>query len=1079
MSRGGFTRSWVVPIGALLVLGLGLGAAAAVNYRAFDRDLRQQVEGELAAVADLKVQQIAEWRQQLLADAGSMLPNVVLRGELVRVASGRARPGDLTQVTESLRARLKRQRLRRGTLFDAEGRVVAATSARPALSTEERAGLRASRASGGPHIDPTAAADGRLVVAIALSDERGRELGGALLEGEFAAAIPGAVRAWPARVRSAEVLLGGYDGEDTVVISALRHVAPEAVPARVRPRPGGWPLGRAAHGEHGAGLTRDYRGVLVLEAWRPVPGAPWGVVVKVDEQELRAPAAERARWLAAVVALLLVGVGGAVLAWSGAARRALERRERELEGRLLRQRLDYLWSHVHDIVLVADLEAHVVDANDRAVAAFGYAREELKGLSLDQLLMPEGAADAEQRRAAIREQRGGRFETVCRRKDGSSFPVEVTAQVVEVEGRPLVFSLARDIGDRKQVERLARLQGALLAHLSDAVVASDRELRITAWTGAAERIYGRRAREVMGMHAREAFGSTSSDVELAEKRARVDAGESQRYEVPHHRADGTPLDIEMTWLPLRDDGGAVVGYLAVNRDVSERKRAEEALRVEQERLRLALEVTEVGVVDGDLATGTLRLSQRLERLLGRATMTVEEMGRLVHPDDLERVGAHFRELAVGRRERIEVEHRIVLPSGELLWYRVSARAVARDTAGRALRIIATWADVSRERRLQAQLVFSDRLASIGTLAAGVAHEINNPLSYLLANFEFLEERLRDRCAAPQDGEVLAAVREARDGARRIAEIVRGLRTFSRRDGEDAAPAALDVRGPVRAAARIAENQLRSRATLLLDLRDVPPVRASEHELAQVALNLLVNAAQATPEGRPEEHAIRVTTRLAADGRVALEVSDTGSGISPENLPRIFDPFFTTKAVGEGSGLGLSVCHGIVEALGGAIEVESTLGRGSCFRVLLPAQEAQPAPTPPAESSPASKRGRVLVLDDEPLVCRAVARTLASDHEVVALTDPSEALTRLAGGERFDVVVCDLMMPGLTGMECHEALRTSRPELARNMIFLTGGAFTAKARAFLDRVPNVRVDKPFDADELREVVARGVARAVVV
>jgi len=1075
MRRGGFSRSWIVPIGALLVLAVGVGAVAVLNYRAFDRDLRQQVEGELAAVADLKVQQLAEWRQQLLTDVGSLLSHPIVRGAMVRAAAGRARPGDLEQAAESLRSRLGRLRLRRGTLVDAGGRVVAATAPRPSPTAQELAALRASRASGGPHLDSGAAADGRLLVALALSDEHGREVGGVLLEGEFAVALPGAVRAWPARLRSAEVLLGGYDGEDTVVIAALRHVALEPIPARVSPRPEGWPLGRAAHGEQGAGLVRDYRGVLVLEAWRPVPGAPWGVVVKIDERELRAPAADHARWLAAVVALLLVGVGSAVLAWSRGAGRALEQREREMEGRLLRQRLDYLWSHVTDIVLVTDPESRVVDANDRAVEAFGFAREELQGLSLDQLLAPDEGADPERRRAAIREQRGGRFETICRRKDGSSFPAEVTAQVVEVEGRSLVFSLARDIRDRKQVERLARLQGALLAHLSDAVAASDRELRITAWTGAAERIYGRTAREVIGRPGREAFGSATTDAELAKRRARADAGEPQRYDVVHHRADGTAIDVEMTWLPLRDDSGAVVGYLAVNRDVSERKRAEAALRVEQERLRLALEVTEVGVVDGDLTTGTLHLSPRLAQMLGRSTLTIEEMGQLVHPDDLPRVGAQLHELIAGHRDRIEAEHRIVLPNGELAWYRVSARAVAQDETGCALRVIATWADVSRERRLQAQLVFSDRLASIGTLAAGVAHEINNPLSYLLANFEFLEERLGGRRGGAQDGEALAAVREARDGARRIAEIVRGLRTFSRRDGDGAVPSHLDVRGPVRAAARIAENQLRSRATLLLDLRDVPPVRGTEHELAQVVLNLLVNAAQATPEGRPAENVIRVITRLAADGRVALEVSDTGNGISPELLPRIFDPFFTTKAVGEGSGLGLSVCHGIVEALGGEIEVESTPGKGSCFRVLLPTQAARPTPAPPAEVAPSGKRGRVLVLDDEPLVCRAVARTLASEHEVVALTDPSEALARLARGERFDVVVCDLMMPGLTGMECHEALGASRPELARGMIFLTGGAFTAKARAFLDRVPNVRVEKPFDADELREVVARGVAR----
>src|SRR5689334_12565652 len=130
MSRGGFSRSWTVPVAAVLVLALGVGAAAVLNYRAFDRDLRRQVEGELAAIADLKVQQIVEWRQQLVADAGSMTAHPNLRGEMTRVVSGRARPGDLDQVTESLRSRLGRQRLRRGSLFDGAGRVVAFTSPR-------------------------------------------------------------------------------------------------------------------------------------------------------------------------------------------------------------------------------------------------------------------------------------------------------------------------------------------------------------------------------------------------------------------------------------------------------------------------------------------------------------------------------------------------------------------------------------------------------------------------------------------------------------------------------------------------------------------------------------------------------------------------------------------------------------------------------------------------------------------------------------------------------------------------------------------------------------------------------------
>ena len=403
----------------------------------------------------------------------------------------------------------------------------------------------------------------------------------------------------------------------------------------------------------------------------------------------------------------------------------------------------------------------------------------------------------------------------------------------------------------------------------------------------------------------------------------------------------------------------------------------------------------------------------------------------------------------------------MLPSGQLAWYRVSARAVAHDAAGRALRVIATWADVSRERRLQAQLVFSDRLASIGTLAAGVAHEINNPLSYLLANFEFLEERLADGRAAAQDGEALAAVREARDGARRIAEIVRGLRTFSRRDGE-APPVESRRARPVRAAARIADSQLRSGPRCSSICATCPRCTAASTSWPRWSLNLLVNAAQAIPEGRRPRHTSRRPPGSPGTGAVALEVTDTGSGIAPEQLPRIFDPFFTTKPVGEGSGLGLAVCHGIVEALGGAIEVESTLGAGELL------------PRAPADRTRASRRPRRRQRSRWPASAAACSCSTTSRWCAGRWRGRSRAITRwwrspiprrrsarLARGERFDLVVCDLMMPGLTGMECHEALRTSRPELARSMIFLTGGAFTAKARAFLDHVPNVRVDKPFD------------------
>jgi CheY-like chemotaxis protein len=328
-----------------------------------------------------------------------------------------------------------------------------------------------------------------------------------------------------------------------------------------------------------------------------------------------------------------------------------------------------------------------------------------------------------------------------------------------------------------------------------------------------------------------------------------------------------------------------------------------------------------------------------------------------------------------------------------------------------------------------------------------------------------------RDGAEADGETLEAVSEARDGAQRIAEIVRSLRTFAQRDRERA-PGANDLREAVRAAARIADSQIRPRARLTLDLRQVPRVRANEHELAQVALNLIVNAGQAIPEGQADDNEIRVTTRLAEDGRVALEVSDTGKGIAPDDLARIFDPFFTTKPVGEGSGLGLSICHGIVQALGGEISAESEPGHGSLFRVLLRVSDESVAPAPAFVPATSAGRRRVLVLDDEPLVGRAIARMLGGEHDVVTLSEPADALARLSGGEFFDLVLCDLMMPGMSGIQCYEALRATRPELARGMVFLTGGAFTEEAQAFLERVPNARLEKPFEAEALRDVVARG-------
>jgi CheY-like chemotaxis protein len=207
------------------------------------------------------------------------------------------------------------------------------------------------------------------------------------------------------------------------------------------------------------------------------------------------------------------------------------------------------------------------------------------------------------------------------------------------------------------------------------------------------------------------------------------------------------------------------------------------------------------------------------------------------------------------------------------------------------------------------------------------------------------------------------------------------------------------------------------------------------------------------------------------------VSDTGKGIPPEVLPRIFEPFFTTKPVGVGTGLGLSICHSYIQNMGGEIRVRSEVGRGTTFEVVLPAAPSEPSGSHhlvPAAGLSAPTRGRLLVIDDEPLLIAALTRTLAPEHEVVAFTSARQALERVRAGERYALILCDLMMPEMTGMELHETLRTEVPEMAERMVFLTGGAFTEAARVFLENTHLPCLEKPFEPETLRIRIRRLLA-----
>jgi CheY-like chemotaxis protein/two-component sensor histidine kinase len=364
------------------------------------------------------------------------------------------------------------------------------------------------------------------------------------------------------------------------------------------------------------------------------------------------------------------------------------------------------------------------------------------------------------------------------------------------------------------------------------------------------------------------------------------------------------------------------------------------------------------------------------------------------------------------------------------------------------------------------------------MAAGVAHEINHPLAYVMLNLEWIARKLPGVAQDPASiAGLIATLDEVREGAQRVSAIVRELRSFSRADGETRRP--VDLGDVARAAIKLTGHEIRHRARVSTSFDPVRPVWANEARLEQVVINLLMNAAQAMPEARAEENEIRVSVREDADGRAVLEVADNGEGIPADVQSRIFDPFFTTKPVGIGTGLGLSICHGIVTALGGQIAVYSEPGDGATFRVVLPTTDLREdqARTVRSEPPPSNaQRARVLVVDDELPIANTMRELLGLEHDVVVATSGREALAVVRSGAEFDVIFCDLMMPGMSGVDLYEQLSAQCSGLERKIVFMTGGAFTTRAAEFLASVDNRRIEKPFSLGLLERITREMAAEA---
>jgi two-component system NtrC family sensor kinase len=382
-------------------------------------------------------------------------------------------------------------------------------------------------------------------------------------------------------------------------------------------------------------------------------------------------------------------------------------------------------------------------------------------------------------------------------------------------------------------------------------------------------------------------------------------------------------------------------------------------------------------------------------------------------------------------------------------------------------------DITERKQMETQLIESDRLAAIGVLAGGIGHEINNPLAWVMTHLRTVHGEISARAESgdPILARWAAQLDEALQGSDRVRQIVKDLAFFTRHPETESAP--IDLRAALDWAADMAMSELRHRTRFTKRYDPAPLVSAPEARLGQVFLNLLINAAQSIDEGPVDTNEVRVELSTDEKGRARVDVSDTGAGISPEHVPRVFDPFFTTKPRGVGTGLGLSVSLRIVQSLGGSLEVVTARAGDTRFRVTLPSASAELAELvhPSTARARLTRRLRVLVIDDQPSFLVSLRLAMQELIEIHEEGSARAALARLRKGEHFDAIVCDLMMPDLSGMDFHDQLSSDLPSLLPKVIYMTGGAYTPKAREFLQSVSNASIEKPFLPEELEALLAR--------
>jgi PAS domain S-box-containing protein len=544
------------------------------------------------------------------------------------------------------------------------------------------------------------------------------------------------------------------------------------------------------------------------------------------------------------------------------------------------------------------------------------------------------------------------------------------------------------------------------------------------------------------------------------------------------RKDGKRISVESSVFPLRNEGGEIIGFRGIARDVTKQVQMVEALRQSEERYRTVLEQMEEAYYEVDLAGNFTFFNDSMCRQSGYPREELMGMNYQVYTskDDVQRMYKAFNQVYKTGKPITGLSTELIRKDGKRTFVETSALPL-RNKSGEIIGFRGVGIDVTErkkaeeeKRQMEQKAQLASRLACVGELASGIAHEINNPLTGVVGYTHLLLSR-ED---IPQD--IRHDLETISEGAQRVADIVRKLLTFA---GQQKPEQKLtNINEIISTAVDLQAYELASKniKVYFQPARDLPMTIVDPGQLQQVFLNLITNAASEMMLAHGKGKLSIKTEHI--DNTIRLSFKDSGPGIAKENLGKIFNPFFTTREVGRGTGLGLSVCHGIISEHKGRIWAESTLGRGATFIIELPiiTEDKQPiSPEPTLEKPKEVPRAKILVVDDEPSIRQLVSRVLSKEgHEVEAVDNAEDALERIKS-KRYSLILLDIKTPGIGGIKLYKQLQEIAASLAKRVVFVTGDVMNKRSTDFLNKAKAPYIIKPFDTEQLKRDINRILAK----